>query len=171
MVRVEKRTHTVSARAEIQFFPANSKAFERYRDKRCKASVYEPYTVGVWMRASTATRCPLALNPPGVLSRWAGIVVWRDTPSLASRASVGLWGSPLVRWNARNELFPAVQVLGGRSGPPKLESSSRVAEGEERTTEGQLLESWKPLSRSEIQAQQAMDACQARRRRACGLEY
>ena len=62
VVRVEKRTHTVSARAEIQFFPANSKAFEQERYISVLASVYEPYTVGVWMRASTATRCSLALN-------------------------------------------------------------------------------------------------------------
>ena len=75
-----------------------------------------------------------SVNPPGVRSGWAGLRLLRETPSLASQASVGLWGSPLVRWNARNELFPAVQVLGGASGPPKLESSSRVAEGEERTT-------------------------------------
>ena len=31
-------------------------------DDHSYSSTYEPYTVGVWMRASTATRCPLALN-------------------------------------------------------------------------------------------------------------
>ena len=51
----------VRAHAPIQILWCGYEAFEQERYISVLASVYEPYTVGVWMRASTATRCPLAL--------------------------------------------------------------------------------------------------------------
>ena len=62
LVRVVRRTPTVHADAAIQSEAREERVREQERYIDVLASVYEPYTVGVWMRASTATRCPLALN-------------------------------------------------------------------------------------------------------------
>ena len=62
LVRVVRRTPTVHADAAIQSEAREERVREQERYIDVLASVYEPYTVGVWMRASTATRCSLALN-------------------------------------------------------------------------------------------------------------